>query len=181
MKKVGGFLSKLLLYFKISLVPLRNPGYTIGDFHCTLRFAKQKFFFRLQKPTSGDFFNNLYIFSEFNILVPTSSIFRSTLAECCIPSLQWSSKQCPNWRYANFQLQAVWYYAILDIFFFQERPAPTYVKGKRIEGGAQMLQLSLDGKRLYVNTSLYSTWDLQMQPNMKYISPLHSNINEHLV
>ncbi|VDN36017.1 unnamed protein product, partial [Cylicostephanus goldi] len=31
-----------------------------------------------------------------------------------------------------------------------EKPPPAcYVKGKRIEGGPQMLQLSLDGRRLY--------------------------------
>ncbi|VDM97728.1 unnamed protein product, partial [Thelazia callipaeda] len=40
----------------------------------------------------------------------------------------------------------------------------TMTELKRIEGGAQTLQLSLDGKRLYVNTSLYTTWDLQIQP-----------------
>ncbi len=30
-----------------------------------------------------------------------------------------------------------------------------------------MLQLSLDGKRLYVTNSLYSTWDNQFYPGMK--------------
>ncbi|KAK6045974.1 hypothetical protein COOONC_16521, partial [Cooperia oncophora] len=36
-----------------------------------------------------------------------------------------------------------------------EAPPARYVKGKRVEGGPQMLQLSLDGKRLYVtNVSL---------------------------
>lgn len=29
-----------------------------------------------------------------------------------------------------------------------------------------MIQLSLDGKRLYVSTSLYSTWDVQFYPDM---------------
>lgn len=29
-----------------------------------------------------------------------------------------------------------------------------------------MLQLSLDGKRLYVSTSLYSAWDKQFYPEM---------------
>ena len=37
----------------------------------------------------------------------------------------------------------------------------------RIEGGPQMIQLSLDGKRLYVTTSLFSTWDNQFYPGMK--------------
>ena len=30
-----------------------------------------------------------------------------------------------------------------------------------------MIQLSLDGKRLYVTTSLFSTWDNQFYPQMK--------------
>jgi len=46
----------------------------------------------------------------------------------------------------------------------KEQPDPLFVNGKRVEGGAQMLQLSLDGKRLYVTTSLYSVWDKQFYP-----------------
>lgn len=41
-------------------------------------------------------------------------------------------------------------------------PNPTYIKGCRLEGAPQMLQLSLDGKRLYVSSSLYSPWDKQV-------------------
>lgn len=48
----------------------------------------------------------------------------------------------------------------------QEQPEPVYIKGKRIYGGPQMLQLSLDGKRLYVTTSLFSPWDKQIYPDM---------------
>ena len=33
-------------------------------------------------------------------------------------------------------------------------------------GGPQMLQLSLDGKRLYVTNSLFSSWDNQFYPNI---------------
>lgn len=40
-------------------------------------------------------------------------------------------------------------------------------KGKKLQGGPQMLQLSLDGKRLYVTNSLYSPWDNQFYPDMK--------------
>jgi len=32
-------------------------------------------------------------------------------------------------------------------------------RGNAVYGGSQMLQLSLDGKRLYITTSLYSVWD----------------------
>ncbi|HLW67697.1 MAG TPA: selenium-binding family protein [Gemmataceae bacterium] len=38
--------------------------------------------------------------------------------------------------------------------------------GKQATGGPQMLQLSLDGKRLYVTDSLFSTWDNQFYPNI---------------
>ncbi|KAL4461890.1 hypothetical protein ABPG72_003910 [Tetrahymena utriculariae] len=40
------------------------------------------------------------------------------------------------------------------------------VKGKRIQGGPQMLQLSRDGKRLYVTSSLLRPWDSQFYPEM---------------
>ncbi|MGF1581286.1 MAG: selenium-binding family protein [Gemmataceae bacterium] len=38
--------------------------------------------------------------------------------------------------------------------------------GKKLEGGPQMIQLSLDGKRLYVTSSLFSSWDNQFYPNI---------------
>ena len=37
-------------------------------------------------------------------------------------------------------------------------------RGRDFVGGPQMLQLSLDGKRLYVTNSLYSSWDDQFYP-----------------
>lgn len=37
---------------------------------------------------------------------------------------------------------------------------------KALFGGPQMLQLSLDGKRLYVSNSLFSCWDKQFYPEM---------------
>lgn len=40
------------------------------------------------------------------------------------------------------------------------------LQGHTLQGGPQMLQLSLDGKRLYVTNSLYSTWDNQFYPEM---------------
>lgn len=40
------------------------------------------------------------------------------------------------------------------------------MNGKRFYGGPQMLQLSLDGRRLYVTTSLFSPWDRQFYPDM---------------
>ncbi|MEL6375109.1 MAG: selenium-binding family protein [Pseudomonadota bacterium] len=44
--------------------------------------------------------------------------------------------------------------------------APT-VNGVDVHGAPQMIQLSLDGKRLYATTSLFSTWDNQFYPAMK--------------
>ena len=43
---------------------------------------------------------------------------------------------------------------------------PVVHKGKILYGAPQMLQLSLDGKRLYVSSSLYSPWDKQIYPKM---------------
>jgi selenium-binding protein 1 len=40
------------------------------------------------------------------------------------------------------------------------------VQGRLLRGGPQMLQLSLDGKRLYVTNSLYSSWDNQFYPDL---------------
>jgi methanethiol oxidase len=40
------------------------------------------------------------------------------------------------------------------------------VQGHKLLGGPQMLQLSLDGKRLYVTNSLLSAWDNQFYPDI---------------
>jgi methanethiol oxidase len=39
--------------------------------------------------------------------------------------------------------------------------------GRELNGGPNMLQLSLDGRRLYVTNSLYSTWDNQFYPELR--------------
>lgn len=49
---------------------------------------------------------------------------------------------------------------------------PCSPQGRRVPGGPQMLQLSLDGLRLYVTTSLYSGWDKQFYPDMVKLVPL---------
>uniref|UniRef100_A0A8C5IEW4 Methanethiol oxidase n=1 Tax=Junco hyemalis TaxID=40217 RepID=A0A8C5IEW4_JUNHY len=46
------------------------------------------------------------------------------------------------------------------------QPEPLVVKCKRVYGGPAALQLSLDGKRLYVTNSFYSTWDRQFYPSL---------------
>ncbi|XP_039219476.1 methanethiol oxidase-like isoform X2 [Crotalus tigris] len=46
------------------------------------------------------------------------------------------------------------------------QPDPFMLQGRRVHGGPQMLQLSLDGKRLYVTNSLCTPWDKQFYPQM---------------
>ncbi|XP_042295653.1 methanethiol oxidase-like [Sceloporus undulatus] len=46
------------------------------------------------------------------------------------------------------------------------QPDPFVIQGKRVHGGPQMLQLSLDGTRLYCTTSFYTPWDKQFYPQM---------------
>lgn len=41
-----------------------------------------------------------------------------------------------------------------------------FIQGHRLIGGPQMIQLSLDGKRLYVTNSLFSKWDKQFYPEV---------------
>ena len=50
--------------------------------------------------------------------------------------------------------------------FLQQQPERPKLKGTPVAGAPQMLQLSLDGKRLYVTTSLFSPWDKQFYPDM---------------
>ncbi|XP_019089468.1 PREDICTED: selenium-binding protein 2 isoform X2 [Camelina sativa] len=40
------------------------------------------------------------------------------------------------------------------------------IKGNSLRGGPQMIQLSLDGKRLYATNSLFSAWDRQFYPEI---------------
>ena len=39
--------------------------------------------------------------------------------------------------------------------------------GRDLNGGPQMIQLSLDGRRVYVTNSLYSSWDNQFYPGLR--------------
>ncbi|ESO98803.1 hypothetical protein LOTGIDRAFT_203681 [Lottia gigantea] len=48
----------------------------------------------------------------------------------------------------------------------KKQPEPLIINSKEYKVSPQMLQLSLDGKRLYVTTSLYSVWDQQFYPEM---------------
>ena len=41
------------------------------------------------------------------------------------------------------------------------------INGREVNGAPQMIQLSLDGKRLFVTTSLFSSWDNQFYPEIR--------------
>jgi selenium-binding protein 1 len=45
-------------------------------------------------------------------------------------------------------------------------PEVPTVKSHKLQGAPQMLQLSLDGKRLYLTNSLFSAWDKQFYPEL---------------
>ena len=57
-------------------------------------------------------------------------------------------------------------HSFFHLLIIQSQPDPVYVKGQRLRGGPQMIQLSLDGKRLYVTTSLFAKWDQQFYPEL---------------
>ena len=44
-----------------------------------------------------------------------------------------------------------------------QAPVVPQVKGNKLLGGPQMIQLSFDGKRLYVTNSLFGPWDKQVK------------------
>lgn len=67
---------------------------------------------------------------------------------------------------SSFLFISVPFVPMFLIYLSQEPRKAVTVKGKRLQGGPQMLQLSLDGKRLYVSSSLYSPWDKQFYPKM---------------
>ncbi|XP_070622816.1 methanethiol oxidase-like isoform X1 [Erythrolamprus reginae] len=46
------------------------------------------------------------------------------------------------------------------------QPDPLMIQGRKVYGGPQMLQLSPDGKRLYVTSGLYTPWDEQFYPQL---------------
>uniref|UniRef100_A0A8C0A2V9 Methanethiol oxidase n=1 Tax=Bos mutus grunniens TaxID=30521 RepID=A0A8C0A2V9_BOSMU len=60
-----------------------------------------------------------------------------------------------------------WLHGDLRQYDISDPKRPRLVgQGKRVAGGPQMIQLSLDGTRLYVTTSLYSAWDKQFYPDL---------------
>lgn len=59
---------------------------------------------------------------------------------------------------------------VIDDKELKSQPKPVFIKQRRLYGSPQMLQLSLDGKRLYVTTSVFKPWDKQFYPDqVKYV------------
>ena len=56
----------------------------------------------------------------------------------------------------------------------RDRQGAASSRGKKLAGGPQMLQLSLDGKRLYVTNSLFSSWDNQFYPQIAKQGSYHA-------
>ena len=54
---------------------------------------------------------------------------------------------------------------VLEDQELKKQPDPVYLKGRKLDGSPQMLQLSLDGRRLYATTALFKPWDKQFYPN----------------
>lgn len=83
---------------------------------------------------------------------------------------KWTEFSCRNHK-SRRMLEMKKYFSLLKSFHLsfahvQEQPDRPEVQGKPLRGGPQMLQLSLDGKRLYVTNSLLSPWDKQFYPDM---------------
>lgn len=64
------------------------------------------------------------------------------------------------------------------------QPQPVFVKGRRLYGSPQMMQLSLDGRRLYATTSLFSPWDKVIYPDQVkcvFFSSLKFSVFKHFL
>ncbi|KAI5717928.1 hypothetical protein M8J77_013670 [Diaphorina citri] len=55
---------------------------------------------------------------------------------------------------------------VIDDPELDKQPDPVIIKGRRFTGSSQMFQLSLDGKRIYVSSSLFSPWDKEIYPDL---------------
>ncbi|XP_015111894.1 methanethiol oxidase isoform X1 [Diachasma alloeum] len=53
---------------------------------------------------------------------------------------------------------------VVDDKELKAQPEPVFIKGRRLYGSPQMLQLSLDGRRLYITTAIFKPWDVQFYP-----------------
>lgn len=81
---------------------------------------------------------------------------------------------CCNWMYGEVRQydvtdtdnpKLVGQVQIGEVYDKNANPDEEGVKGQRIHGGPGNMTLSLDGRRLYVTTSLFSQWDAEIYPD----------------
>uniref|UniRef100_A0A667Z3J8 Methanethiol oxidase n=1 Tax=Myripristis murdjan TaxID=586833 RepID=A0A667Z3J8_9TELE len=131
---------------------LHDPDATEGYVGCAL----QGTVFRFYKTPKGDWA------AERVIKVPSKKVEGWMLPD--MPSLITDILISLDDRFLYF---SNWLHGDIRQYDITDRRNPRLVgQGKRIRGSPQMLQLSLDGRRLYVTTSLYSGWDKQFYPDM---------------
>uniref|UniRef100_A0A8C3ARU5 Methanethiol oxidase n=1 Tax=Cyclopterus lumpus TaxID=8103 RepID=A0A8C3ARU5_CYCLU len=131
---------------------LHDPDATEGYVGCALR----SIVFRFYKTPKGDWA------AEKVISVPSKKVEGWVLPE--MPGLITDILISLDDRYLFF---SNWLHGDIRQYDITDRRNPRLVgQGRRVPGGPQMLQLSLDGRRLYVTTSLYSGWDKQFYPDM---------------
>ncbi|KAG8137191.1 hypothetical protein E2320_005706 [Naja naja] len=67
-----------------------------------------------------------------------------------------------------FLYMSNWFHGDIRQYDISDPHCPRLLgQGRRVYGGPLMLQLSLDGKRLYVTNSLYTQWDEQFYPQQQ--------------
>uniref|UniRef100_A0A7N6AZW1 Methanethiol oxidase n=1 Tax=Anabas testudineus TaxID=64144 RepID=A0A7N6AZW1_ANATE len=131
---------------------LHDPSAPEGYVGCAL----QGTVFRFYKTPKGDWA------AEKVIGVPSKKVEGWMLPE--MPSLITDILISLDDRFLYF---SNWLHGDIRQYDIKDRRNPRLVgQGRRVHGGPQMLQLSLDGRRLYVTTSLYSAWDKQFYPDM---------------
>uniref|UniRef100_A0AAQ5YD12 Methanethiol oxidase n=1 Tax=Amphiprion ocellaris TaxID=80972 RepID=A0AAQ5YD12_AMPOC len=131
---------------------LHDPSATEGYVGCALKSTV----FRFYKTPKGDWA------AEKVISVPSKKVEGWMLPE--MPGLITDILISLDDRFLYF---SNWLHGDIRQYDITDRRNPRLVgQGKRIPGSPQMLQLSLDGRRLYVTTSLFSGWDKQFYPDM---------------
>ncbi|KAL7978010.1 hypothetical protein Chor_004997 [Crotalus horridus] len=67
----------------------------------------------------------------------------------------------------RFLYMSNWFHGDIRQYDITDPHCPRLMgQGRRVYGGPYILQLSLDGKRLYVTNSLYTQWDEQFYPKL---------------
>eukprot|EP00250_Pteridium_aquilinum_P012587 c20817_g1_i3 orf=146-1582(+) len=184
----GGTLRQTLDLGNTGLIPLEvrflhNPDKAIGYVACALSSTIVRFF----KTSDGTWDHHVVI------EIPPLKVKNWVLPEMpglitdCVISLDDKYLYFVNWLHGDIRQYNIedsekpvltgqlWvggvFYKGSNIFKVQEdkslfQTSLPSVKGNPLRGGPQMIQLSLDGKRLYVTNSLFSAWDKQFYPEL---------------